>query len=130
MASALEDVEKELKGRSRKIINSRNQSGDKNLLSSANSKVAFSGHNQGTIQQSHEEDDEDSLNRPKQHELNREGAMMLMVMDSSASNHQDELVPEPVLVDIVSPGGIEELLSQPSLSTINNHPGIENRPGF
>lgn len=86
MASALEDVEKELKGRSRKGNNNRNHSGEKRLLSSANSKMPVSGQNQGAMQRSHE-DSEDSLNRPKHLDSNREGAMILMVMDSSASNH-------------------------------------------
>jgi hypothetical protein len=86
MASALEDVEKELKERGKKGTNSRNFSGEKGILSSANSKIPISGQNQAAVHQSQEESD-DSINRPKGLESNREGAMMLMVMDSSASNH-------------------------------------------
>lgn len=127
MASAIEDVEKELNGRSKK--GRRNLSGEKRLLSSVNSKMHLSGRNLGAIEvqcNNRNESDNDSINRPKQLESNREdaGAMMLMVMDSSASNHQDEMVPEcPAALN----NGAEEILSQPSLSTINMHQGP--RPG-
>ena len=59
--------------------------------------------------------------------------MMLMVMDSSQSSRNDELVPEIIKEPnvrgvsresqqgiILSPR-VDEILSQPSLSTINNH---------
>jgi hypothetical protein len=45
MASAIEDVEKELKGRGKKGTNSRNFNADKGILSSANSKTPLSGQN-------------------------------------------------------------------------------------
>lgn len=86
MASALEDVEKELKGRGKKASNSRNYSGEKGILSSAHLKMPFSGQNHAPMHQS-QEDSEDSISHANELESNREGAMMLMVMDSSASNH-------------------------------------------
>jgi len=86
MVSAIEDVENELKERGKKGTNSRNFIGEKGILSSANSKIPVSGQNQAAMHRS-QEDSEDSINRPKDLEYNREGAMMLMVMDSSASNH-------------------------------------------
>ena len=52
MASALEDVEKELKGRGKKGSNSRNYSGEKGILSSAHLKMPFSGQNHAPMHQS------------------------------------------------------------------------------
>jgi len=52
MASAIEDIEKELKGRGKKGTNSRNFSGEKGILSSANSKIPVSGQNQAAMHRS------------------------------------------------------------------------------
>ena len=52
MASAIEDVEKELKERGKKGTNSRNFIGEKGILSSANSKIPVSGQNQAAMHRS------------------------------------------------------------------------------